>query len=58
MEQSLDNISSIFLSLVDLQIDTVLACGGLAKNQLYIQEHADIIGKSLILPLPLHPLTL
>ncbi|XP_043709878.1 FGGY carbohydrate kinase domain-containing protein isoform X2 [Telopea speciosissima] len=26
------------------KIDTLLACGGLAKNPLYIQEHADIIG--------------
>ncbi|OEL34022.1 FGGY carbohydrate kinase domain-containing protein, partial [Dichanthelium oligosanthes] len=28
------------------KIDTLLACGGLAKNSVYIQEHADIIGKS------------
>ncbi|TVU32823.1 hypothetical protein EJB05_24581 [Eragrostis curvula] len=27
------------------KIDTLLACGGLAKNSVYIQEHADIIGK-------------
>ncbi|OAY69701.1 FGGY carbohydrate kinase domain-containing protein [Ananas comosus] len=27
------------------KIDTLLACGGLAKNSLYIQEHADIVGK-------------
>jgi ribulose kinase len=27
------------------KIDTLLACGGLAKNSLYIQEHADITGK-------------
>ncbi|KAL2932543.1 FGGY carbohydrate kinase domain-containing protein [Bienertia sinuspersici] len=26
------------------KIDTLLACGGLAKNPLYIQEHADITG--------------
>ncbi|KMZ73202.1 Ribulokinase [Zostera marina] len=32
------------------QIDTLLACGGLAKNSLYIQEHADIVGCSIILP--------
>ncbi|XP_042482083.1 FGGY carbohydrate kinase domain-containing protein-like [Macadamia integrifolia] len=32
------------------KIDTLLACGGLAKNPLYIQEHADIIGCPLILP--------
>ncbi|XBH62058.1 hypothetical protein VPH35_116371 [Triticum aestivum] len=32
------------------KIDTLLACGGLAKNSLYIQEHADIIGCPIILP--------
>ncbi|RVW29823.1 FGGY carbohydrate kinase domain-containing protein [Vitis vinifera] len=26
-------------------IDTLLACGGLAKNPLFLQEHADIVGK-------------
>ncbi|XP_075649877.1 uncharacterized protein LOC142620389 [Castanea sativa] len=31
-------------------IDTILACGGLAKNPLFIQEHADIIGCPIILP--------
>ncbi|XP_038698412.1 FGGY carbohydrate kinase domain-containing protein isoform X2 [Tripterygium wilfordii] len=31
-------------------IDTLLACGGLAKNKLFIQEHADIIGCPIILP--------
>jgi hypothetical protein len=30
-----------------MQINALLACGGLAKNKLYIQEHADITGKSL-----------
>lgn len=30
-----------------LQIDTILACGGLAKNLIFIQEHADIIGPSV-----------
>ena len=39
---------SLFLFL-PLQIDTILACGGLAKNPLFIQEHADIIGLSLSL---------
>ncbi|GLJ27150.1 hypothetical protein SUGI_0532280 [Cryptomeria japonica] len=33
-----------------LKIDTLLACGGLSKNSLYIQEHADIIGFPVILP--------
>ncbi|XP_058067922.1 uncharacterized protein LOC131217149 [Magnolia sinica] len=32
------------------KIDTLLACGGLAKNPLYIQEQADIVGCSIILP--------
>ncbi|GAV59607.1 FGGY_N domain-containing protein/FGGY_C domain-containing protein [Cephalotus follicularis] len=32
------------------KIDTLLACGGLAKNPLFIQEHADITGCSIILP--------
>ncbi|CAK9156652.1 unnamed protein product [Ilex paraguariensis] len=32
------------------KIDTLLACGGLAKNSLYIQEHADIMGYPIILP--------
>ncbi|KAJ8634632.1 hypothetical protein MRB53_008899 [Persea americana] len=32
------------------KIDTLLACGGLAKNPVYIQEHADIVGCSIILP--------
>lgn len=36
---------TLFLfSLLPLQIDTILACGGLAKNPLFIQEHADILG--------------
>lgn len=32
-----------------LQIDVLLACGGLSKNSLFIQEHADIIGTLLFL---------
>lgn len=36
-----------------VQIDTLLACGGLAKNRLFVQEHADIIGLSLSLILSL-----
>ncbi|KAL3841027.1 hypothetical protein ACJIZ3_025618 [Penstemon smallii] len=32
------------------KIDTLLACGGLAKNRLFIQEHADIIGYPIVLP--------
>lgn len=32
------------------KIDTLLACGGLAKNPLFLQQHADIIGCPIILP--------
>ncbi|OWM89262.1 hypothetical protein CDL15_Pgr010549 [Punica granatum] len=32
------------------KIDTLLACGGLAKNSLFLQQHADIIGCPIILP--------
>ncbi|KAL6331919.1 hypothetical protein AAG906_020268 [Vitis piasezkii] len=32
------------------QIDTLLACGGLAKNPLFLQEHADIVGCPIVLP--------
>jgi FGGY-family pentulose kinase len=32
------------------KIDTLLACGGLSKNPLFIQEHADIVGCPIILP--------
>ncbi|KZV40224.1 FGGY carbohydrate kinase domain-containing protein [Dorcoceras hygrometricum] len=32
------------------KIDTLLACGGLAKNSLFVQEHADIIGYPIVLP--------
>lgn len=32
------------------KIDTLLACGGLSKNLLYIQEHANIIGCPVVLP--------
>ncbi|KAK3018276.1 hypothetical protein RJ639_003104 [Escallonia herrerae] len=32
------------------KIDTLLACGGLAKNPLFVQEHADIIGYPIVLP--------
>ncbi|KAL2502176.1 FGGY family of carbohydrate kinase [Forsythia ovata] len=32
------------------KINTLLACGGLAKNSLFVQEHADIIGYPIVLP--------
>ncbi|XP_010525740.1 PREDICTED: FGGY carbohydrate kinase domain-containing protein [Tarenaya hassleriana] len=32
------------------KIDTLLACGGLSKNPLFIQEHANITGCPIILP--------
>ncbi|KAL6189074.1 hypothetical protein ACLB2K_040464 [Fragaria x ananassa] len=40
------------------KIDTILACGGLAKNHLFIQEHADIIGCPIILPRESEPVLL
>lgn len=40
----------LYLPACYLQIDTLLACGGLSKNSLYIQEHADAIGCQIILP--------
>jgi ribulose kinase len=33
-----------------LKIDSLLACGGLSKNKLYIQQHADIVGCAVSLP--------
>ncbi|KAG0553545.1 hypothetical protein M758_12G019800 [Ceratodon purpureus] len=33
-----------------LKINTLLACGGLSKNKLYIQEHANIVGFPVALP--------
>ncbi|CAM6065642.1 unnamed protein product [Sphagnum tenellum] len=33
-----------------LQIDTLLACGGLSKNKVFIQEHANIVGCPVALP--------
>ncbi|XP_057987958.1 uncharacterized protein LOC110642073 isoform X2 [Hevea brasiliensis] len=32
------------------KIDTLLACGGLSKNPVFVQEHADIIGCPIVLP--------
>ncbi|KAK4415271.1 FGGY carbohydrate kinase domain-containing protein [Sesamum alatum] len=32
------------------KIDTLLACGGLSKNSLFIQEQADITGYAIVLP--------
>ncbi|CAN6230546.1 unnamed protein product [Urochloa humidicola] len=40
------------------KIDTLLACGGLAKNSVYIQEHADIIGCPITLPRENEPVLL
>ncbi|KAM5553919.1 hypothetical protein ABKV19_025916 [Rosa sericea] len=40
------------------KIDTILACGGLVKNPLFIQEHADIIGCPIILPRESEPVLL
>ncbi|XP_048319688.1 uncharacterized protein LOC107411780 isoform X2 [Ziziphus jujuba] len=40
------------------KIDTILACGGLAKNPVFIQEHADITGCPIILPRESEPVLL
>ncbi|BBN67960.1 FGGY family of carbohydrate kinase [Prunus dulcis] len=40
------------------EIETILACGGLVKNALFIQEHADIIGCPIILPRESEPVLL
>ncbi|CAH9086011.1 unnamed protein product [Cuscuta epithymum] len=40
------------------KIDTLLACGGLAKNSLFIQEQSDIIGYPVILPRENEPVLL
>ncbi|OAE34408.1 hypothetical protein AXG93_4875s1270 [Marchantia polymorpha subsp. ruderalis] len=33
-----------------LKVDTFIACGGLSKNRVYLQEHADILGCPVTLP--------
>ncbi|KAH1100603.1 hypothetical protein GLYMA_13G094600v4 [Glycine max] len=40
------------------KINTLLACGGLSKNPIFIQEHADIIGSPIILPRESEPVLL
>lgn len=32
------------------KIETLIACGGLSKNEVFVQEHADITGCPVILP--------
>ncbi|ELU07306.1 hypothetical protein CAPTEDRAFT_108026, partial [Capitella teleta] len=32
------------------RIETIVACGGLSKNDIYIQTHADVLGIKIILP--------
>lgn len=32
------------------KIETLIACGGLSKNEVFVQEHADITGCKVILP--------
>lgn len=49
MEEFLSFRFLLMIILLISQINTLLACGGLSKNALYIQEHADIIGFSLSL---------
>ncbi|KAL2612736.1 hypothetical protein R1flu_024428 [Riccia fluitans] len=33
-----------------LKVDTFIACGGLSKNRIFLQEHADILGCPVMLP--------
>ncbi|KAL6523431.1 hypothetical protein OROGR_017034 [Orobanche gracilis] len=40
------------------KIDTLLACGGLTRNSLFIQEHADITGYPIVLPREKEPVLL
>ncbi|KAG4959074.1 hypothetical protein JHK87_035707 [Glycine soja] len=40
------------------KINTLLACGGLSKNPIFIQEYADIIGSPIILPRESEPVLL
>lgn len=44
IDSSVSQVLSIICFFLHLQIDTLLACGGLAKNPLFLQQHADIIG--------------
>lgn len=50
IDLSVSQLLSIICFFRHLQIDTLLACGGLAKNPLFLQQHADIIGISSCLP--------
>eukprot|EP00243_Klebsormidium_subtile_P012225 TRINITY_DN7333_c0_g2_i1.p1 TRINITY_DN7333_c0_g2~~TRINITY_DN7333_c0_g2_i1.p1 ORF type:complete len:188 (+),score=13.00 TRINITY_DN7333_c0_g2_i1:1-564(+) len=40
------------------KIDTIIACGGLAKNPLFLKQHADITGCPVILPRETEPVLL
>ncbi|CAM6107179.1 unnamed protein product [Calypogeia fissa] len=33
-----------------LKVDKLIACGGLSRNRVYLQEHADILGCPVVLP--------
>lgn len=40
------------------QISTIIACGGLAKNRLFLQEHADVTKCAIMLPREREPVVL
>ena len=40
------------------QISTIVACGGLAKNRLFLQEHADVTKCAIVLPREREPVVL
>lgn len=40
------------------QLSTILMCGGLSKNKLYPQTHADVIGLPVLLPKSPEPVLL
>jgi len=35
------------MKLAGQKVELLVACGGLAKNKLYIQTHADVLGSYL-----------
>ena len=49
------NTSCFFIHSISLmcfqcwwQIETLIACGGLSKNSVFVQEHSNITGKSSV----------
>ena len=40
------------------QISTIIACGGLAKNRVFLREHADVTKCAIVLPREKEPVVL